>query len=82
VGILEDAGFTADVPEACLLAARGCEQDGDQSAARNWALRAVELFGDQERPSRRQPSPRPGRPFGAHCRRTAPGRLGWAGGGG
>jgi len=50
VGILEDAGFTADVPEACLLAARGCEQDGDQSAARNWALRAVELFGDQERP--------------------------------
>jgi tetratricopeptide (TPR) repeat protein len=50
VGVLEDAGFTADVPEACLLAARGCEQDGDPSAARDWALRAVELFGDQERP--------------------------------
>ena len=50
VGILEDAGFTADAPEACLLAARGCEQDGDPAAARGWALRAVELFGDQERP--------------------------------
>ena len=49
VGVLEDAGFTADVPEACLLAARGCEQDGDPSAAKDWALRAVELFGDQER---------------------------------
>ena len=50
VGVLEEAGFTADVPEACLLAARGCEQDGDPSAARDWALRAVELFRDQQRP--------------------------------
>ncbi|MGD0808159.1 MAG: CHAT domain-containing protein [Acidimicrobiales bacterium] len=50
VGVLEDAGFTADVPEACLLAARGCERDGDPSAAREWALRAVGLFGDQQRP--------------------------------
>jgi hypothetical protein len=49
VGVLEEAGFSADVPEACLLAARGCEQDGDPSAARDWALRAVELFGDQQR---------------------------------
>ena len=50
VGVLEEAGFTADVPEACLLAARGCEQDGDPSAAAEWALRAVGLFGDQHRP--------------------------------
>jgi tetratricopeptide (TPR) repeat protein len=50
VGILEEAGFTADVPEACLLAARGCEQDGDPSAARGWAQRAVDLFADQRRP--------------------------------
>ena len=50
VRALEEAGFTADVPEACLLAARGCEQDGDPSEARAWALRAVALFGDQQRP--------------------------------
>lgn len=50
VSVLEEAGFSADVPEACLLAARGCEQDGDPSVAREWALRAVTLFGAQQRP--------------------------------
>ncbi len=50
VVILEEKGFTADVPEACLLATRGCEQDGDPHAAREWARRAVKLFVEQQRP--------------------------------
>jgi tetratricopeptide (TPR) repeat protein len=50
VGTLEAAGSAADVPEACLLAAKACEQAGDPAAAREWALRAVSLFGAQGRP--------------------------------
>ncbi len=44
VKALEGAGFAPDVPEACLLAARACEQDGDPVASAEWARRAVTLF--------------------------------------
>ncbi|HYA45679.1 MAG TPA: hypothetical protein VED59_08725, partial [Acidimicrobiales bacterium] len=47
---LGEAGLVADVPEACLLAARACEQDDDPAAALAWARRAVSLFGAQHRP--------------------------------
>ena len=50
VDILDRAGLAADVPEACLLAARACEQDGGPAAAGEWARRAVALFGAQGRP--------------------------------
>ncbi len=50
VRLLEEAGFAADVPEACLLAARACEQEGDPAAAREWARRALTLFEGQGRP--------------------------------
>lgn len=47
---LEQGGLGADVPEACLLAARACEQAGQLVAAVEWAQRAVDLFRDQRRP--------------------------------
>ena len=50
VRLLEEAGFAADVPEACLLAARACEQEGDPAAAREWRRRALTLFEGQGRP--------------------------------
>lgn len=50
VGALEQGGLGADVPEACLLAARACEQDGDPTAASSWARRAEGLFAEQRRP--------------------------------
>jgi tetratricopeptide (TPR) repeat protein len=50
VRALEEAGFAPDVPEACLLAARACEQDGDPAASAEWARRAVALFRAQRRP--------------------------------
>jgi tetratricopeptide (TPR) repeat protein len=50
VRALEEAGFAPDVPEACLLAARACEQDGDPEASAEWARRAVALFRSQRRP--------------------------------
>ncbi len=50
VRALEEAGFAPDVPEACLLAARACEQDGDPAASAEWARRAVTLFRAQRRP--------------------------------
>lgn len=46
---LEAAGFQADVPEACLLAARAAEMDGDPPAAARWARRAVALLDEQGR---------------------------------
>lgn len=50
VGLLDQAGLGADVPEACLLAARACEHDGDPVASARWAGRAEELFEAQRRP--------------------------------
>ncbi|HWG73368.1 MAG TPA: CHAT domain-containing tetratricopeptide repeat protein [Acidimicrobiales bacterium] len=50
VGILERAGFDADVPEACLLVARAWEQDGDPVRGVAWARRAEKLFEAQGRP--------------------------------
>jgi tetratricopeptide (TPR) repeat protein len=50
VQILDEAGSATDVPEACLLAARACEQDGDPSGSEAWARRAVSLFRGQGRP--------------------------------
>lgn len=50
VAALEEQGFEADVPEACLLAARACEEDGDPAAALAWATRAQRLFEAQGRP--------------------------------
>jgi tetratricopeptide (TPR) repeat protein len=50
VRALEEAGFAPDVPEACLLAARACEQDGDPASSAEWARRAVALFRAQRRP--------------------------------
>jgi tetratricopeptide (TPR) repeat protein len=49
VGILEQGGFDADVPEACLLAARACELDGDPLSASRWARTAMTRFGSQAR---------------------------------
>ncbi len=50
VRILEEAGFVPDVPEACLMAARACEQDEDPAASVHWARRAATLFRAQGRP--------------------------------
>jgi tetratricopeptide (TPR) repeat protein len=49
VDIFERMGFDADLPEACLLAARACEQDGDPVRAGEWAGRAKTLFEAQGR---------------------------------
>ncbi|HET6874610.1 MAG TPA: CHAT domain-containing tetratricopeptide repeat protein [Acidimicrobiales bacterium] len=49
VRLLADDGYEADVPEACLLAARACELDGDPAAAASWATQAAELFSAQKR---------------------------------
>ena len=48
---LEGQGLEADLAEACYLAIRACEQDGDLAAARRWAERACALFAAQGRPS-------------------------------
>lgn len=50
VELLEKGGLGADVPEACLLAARACEQDDDPAASGEWARRAATLFAGQRRP--------------------------------
>ena len=50
VRLLEREGLGADVPEACLLAARACEQDDDYPAAVEWARQAALLFEAQNRP--------------------------------
>jgi tetratricopeptide (TPR) repeat protein len=49
VRLLTDDGYEADVPEACLLAARACELDGDPATSASWAMRAAELFAAQKR---------------------------------
>jgi len=50
VQTLEQTGFIADVPEACLLAAQACELDDDADGAVRWAGRAAALFRAQGRP--------------------------------
>ncbi|HET6964222.1 MAG TPA: CHAT domain-containing protein [Acidimicrobiales bacterium] len=50
VRLLQQAGFDADVPEACLLAARACGMDGDLDQAAEWAAQAARLFEAQARP--------------------------------
>jgi tetratricopeptide (TPR) repeat protein len=49
VARLEEGRFDADVPEACLLAARACHLDGDPAAAMDWAQRAEAGFETQGR---------------------------------
>jgi tetratricopeptide (TPR) repeat protein len=49
VKLLERAGLDAYVPEGCLLAARACEQDGDDQGAARWAASALSLFEAQHR---------------------------------
>ena len=50
IGELEREGTEADLAEACYLAIRASEEDGDLPSARAWASRAEELFKEQQRP--------------------------------
>jgi tetratricopeptide (TPR) repeat protein len=47
---LERQGLEHDLAEACYLAARASEEDGDPTDAYGWAERAAALFAEQDRP--------------------------------